>query len=169
MSSSGEYNNQMPSDTMMVEVANGIWFRVYDEFNTHIVDTIIKRAEAFDMEKIIRRYMRDYHVSLDIAEIHHRELKRFLVLSAIFDEEIGMRGAVDNLWHTFLLFTREYLEFCYLIAGTGIIIHHAPNTELAEQNIAHVDTETMPHDYLTFWRAYKYIFGVSPPADAWPQ
>jgi len=32
---------------------------------------------------------------------------------------------VDIGWHTFILYTREYAEFCHRIAGR--FIHHAPN------------------------------------------
>ncbi len=34
---------------------------------------------------------------------------------------------IDDMWHTFLLFTQDYMQFCFDYFGS--YIHHAPNTE----------------------------------------
>jgi hypothetical protein len=34
-------------------------------------------------------------------------------------------GDIDNMWHTFLLFTRDYQEFCHIYLN-GIFFHHDP-------------------------------------------
>jgi len=53
------------------------------------------------------------------------EFKRFMGLAAL-----GYRGLavpnedVDNVWHTFLLFTREYALFCR--KAVGAFVHHVP-------------------------------------------
>ncbi|MBV9959353.1 MAG: hypothetical protein JO360_13085 [Acidobacteria bacterium] len=50
----------------------------------------------------------------------------FLQLIALFPEAGPFRPAprVDDAWHVFLLYTREYMEFCERVAGK--YIHHVP-------------------------------------------
>lgn len=56
--------------------------------------------------------MMDNNISAELAATHERELKRFLAICIIYQEPIGMRGAVDELWHTFIMFTKNYASFC---------------------------------------------------------
>lgn len=85
----------------------------------------LKIANNFDTSIVLERYIQDYSVSLKTAKLHERELKKFLTLSACSSNGYGMAGPVDNYWHTFLLFTREYSEFCKSI-GSGKFLHHIP-------------------------------------------
>lgn len=47
-----------------------------------------------------------------------------LVLAKTSDSTLSPSPKVDIGWHTFLMYTREYADFCQRIAGR--IIHHAP-------------------------------------------
>src|SRR5436190_805556 len=86
----------------------------------------IKKAMEYPIPEVIARYKKDYGVSDETAKIHERELKRFLIISAenhpkgtdMFSSEI------DDLWHTFLLFTKDYEKYCKEILGG--FIHHVP-------------------------------------------
>ena len=54
---------------------------------------------------------------------------------------------IDDMWHTFLLFTRDYQAFCHTYFG--VFIHHVPTTEEAE----------LPENYeedLTRYLSYAY-------------
>lgn len=85
----------------------------------------IKKVMDYKMPHIIARYSKDYSVSAEVAKIHEVELKRFLILAADDDESLDMMSIeVDNLWHTFLLFTKEYQQFCNDMFGK--FIHHNP-------------------------------------------
>ncbi|MFF0254285.1 glycine-rich domain-containing protein [Micromonospora zamorensis] len=48
----------------------------------------------------------------------------FLGACAVTAEPIGPSALVDIGWHTFILHTRDYAEFCHRIAGR--FIHHEP-------------------------------------------
>ena len=48
----------------------------------------------------------------------------FLAAAAVTTAPIGPSNLVDIGWHTFLLHTRDYAEFCDRIAGR--FIHHEP-------------------------------------------
>lgn len=88
----------------------------------------IVQVMNYPMPHIIARYCKDYNVSLDDAKIHEIELKRFLILARKYDDGIDMFSPeVDNLWHTFLLFTKEYQQFCDDMFGK--FIHHDPVIE----------------------------------------
>ncbi|OWV05250.1 hypothetical protein B5D80_18410 [Micromonospora wenchangensis] len=48
----------------------------------------------------------------------------FLAAAAVTTTPIGPSDMVDIGWHTFLLYSRDYSEFCDRIAGR--FIHHEP-------------------------------------------
>ncbi|MGC4749018.1 glycine-rich domain-containing protein [Micromonospora sp. DT201] len=48
----------------------------------------------------------------------------FLAACAVTAQPIGPSALVDIGWHTFILHTRDYAEFCHRIAGR--FIHHQP-------------------------------------------
>ena len=125
-------------------VVGGISFCVFCIVKPHAVSKIsvassgnhtpqkridIDRAMAYPFTRILKRYQKDYGVSEEVAREHERELKRFLIVGA--ENHPGhtdmFSPAVDDLWHTFLLFTREYKYFCEEILGQ--FIHHVPKIE----------------------------------------
>lgn len=92
----------------------------------------IEQAMAYPIPEILKRYQKDYGVSEETAKLHERELKRYLILCVenlpiavpMFSPE------VDDLWHTFLLFTKDYEKYCKEILGE--FIHHVPKTHEKE-------------------------------------
>jgi len=68
------------------------------------------------MADIIQRCQKDFGYTNEDMTILEQELKRFLVLCSIkenSDATVNMYSEhVDNLWHSFILFTKEYAEFC---------------------------------------------------------
>src|SRR5438067_2420856 len=74
---------------------------------------------------VIRCYAEDYQLAEDIAERHFAELAKFLKMSATSDGSCAPSRQIDKAWHIFLLFTREYQEFCQ--GEIGSFVHHAPS------------------------------------------
>lgn len=62
----------------------------------------------------------------------------FLYLCATNNGPFVPSRFVDDGWHTFLLYTQEYFEFCNRIAGR--YIHHSPN-DRAKSSSANIDSE----------------------------
>lgn len=89
----------------------------------------IQKVMDYPIDEIIKRYRKDYRVSKKKAALHEQELKRYFILSAEYDDEPMemLSHEVDNLWHTFLLFTKEYQAFCHDMFGH--FIHHVPKIE----------------------------------------
>ena len=66
-------------------------------------------------------------------EQRFRELKKYVALLKISQEPLGMVSTkVDNLWHQFILFTKQYHDFSRQFYGK--YIHHQPNTPLTPLN-----------------------------------
>ena len=122
--------------------------------------TTVAKATAFSMEPVIRRYARVYEVPLEVAMEHELELKRYLAMCAMRPKgqgTYGVRGPVDELWHTFIIFTQLYCDFCTSVAGR--YLHHAP-TEISKADGTEKYSKTLS--------AYKEIFGESAPSHIWP-
>lgn len=118
----------------------------------------IATAAAFPMDDVVERYARDHQISTTVAAEHARELLRDLVLCAISPAvKYGMRGPVDDIWHTFIMFTSDYMEFCKRVAGR--YIHHKPETR---KRVSDRDA------YRATLRDYRATFGEEPPPHIWP-
>lgn len=126
---------------------------------------VTQLAMGFLIQPVLDRYIAERGVSRQTAGVVEREMKRYLVLRALHPK---LRfplaaGPVDELWHTFLLFTVPYHEFCHLIAG-GFIHHHpGPFVPTAEQ------IQAAQRDFDSFVQRYRSTFGDSPRPDLWPR
>jgi hypothetical protein len=124
-------------------------------------DTIAK-GMAFPMDPIVDRYMEEQRLPAEVAREHERELKRYLVMCALDPETpYGMKGPVDELWHTFITFTRDYARFCDDVAGR--FIHHVPTPPEAKG-----DPEGAA-GYERTLDTYEEIFGQEAPPEVWPR
>lgn len=87
------------------------------EFHPAILDRFVKETnEKFDI----------YICSKDVPDIVSA-FKSFLKCSVKYNGDypvIMVSSIVDELWHVFLLYSREYYNFC---ASLGKFIHHAPD------------------------------------------
>lgn len=98
----------------------------------------------FKNDKMIARYHKDYPQSKMHPEESWGELMKFIWLCRKHqadkqrlpeDKELQFNcvihaemNDIDNMWHTFLLFTRDYQQFCHDCLD-GIFFHHEPLDE----------------------------------------
>ena len=91
----------------------------------------------------IQRYQKDYPDNTLSAELAWREMLKYLWLSAKHREDLKNdpnnpdlqfdcavhheMKEMDDMWHTFILFTREYTDFGQQYFGH--YLHHAPNVD----------------------------------------
>lgn len=101
--------------------------------------TTTTATELFSLEAVltyrhpgvVKRYAKEQQVTLAEAEEVFRETLKWLYLCAggvRRDMACAMTpeiGKLDDMWHTFLLFTRDYAEFCGRFFG--FFLHHVPN------------------------------------------
>lgn len=103
----------------------------------------LQAALAYENPYLLDRYTRDYGHNRLSAEIALAELIKYLWLCEKHrqDREASPENTelhfecnmypemsdIDDIWHTFLLFTQEYQEFC--LKYLGRFIHHVPETK----------------------------------------
>lgn len=85
----------------------------------------------YENAEVVHRFSQDHRISIEDSEEIFLETKRWLWLCAtnpdvhlpLFSEA----RAIDEMWHTFLLFTRDYAAFCE--THFGKFVHHHPRTK----------------------------------------
>lgn len=91
---------------------------------------------AYRHPGVVRRYAKDHHASPEEAAELFQETCKWLYLcyrsATDMPEGIGCTMTpdiekLDGMWHTFLLFTRDYADFCERYFG--FFLHHVPNED----------------------------------------
>lgn len=114
---------------------------------------------AFPMLDIVARYTKEFPKANDSAVLHEQELKRYLFICAKYPfKGWPMVYVLDDLWHTFLIFTQDYHQFCQLSGRP--YIHHQPLKDGE-------DTSGIPAAYQEFMTLYRQEFG-EPTDSIWP-
>jgi hypothetical protein len=100
---------------------------------TTILPATLDEVLAYRHPGVIRRYAREHHVSPQQAEELFRETLKWLYLCGCATREgfacalTPELGRLDEMWHTFLLFTRPYADFCERYIG--FFLHHVPTED----------------------------------------
>ena len=141
------------------------------------IDEIVRISDAISLESVTARYAKEQVLPLEIAKDHEKEMKRFLILCALEKDGVySMRGPIDEYWHTFIVFTSLYSDYCNKIARR--FIHHFPNTEspakpkysLKQGKSTNDDHVTrLRNGYIRLLRDYEIHFEQEPPAHLWPK
>lgn len=120
-------------------------------------EQIIEEIMNYHMPDVIKRCKKDFNYTDDDMKIIEKEFKRFLVLSVVTKDHqtgVGMYSKdVDNLWHSFILFTNEYADFSNKFNGK--FIHHVPETEEVRSSEKVIE---MRKDFQAFIKNYESIF-----------
>jgi len=89
---------------------------------------------AYQNPHVVERFIKIYGVGDDEAQVLFEDVKRWLWMAnqvhtlairkpLVIDTALVV---IDEMWHNFVLFTREYTQFCDQFFGH--YMHHAPNT-----------------------------------------
>ena len=113
-------------------------------------EEMIARVMNYPIPDVIQRCKKDHGYSDEDMQILEKELKRYLVMSEVLEDNKSGTGMysedVDNLWHSFILFTKDYAAFCDTCFGK--FIHHVPGTGLMTVK-----------DFQAFVKNYANVFG----------
>lgn len=120
-----------------------------------------ERKKRFDFAPLVQRYAKEYGLNQEESQEHIDEMCRFLCLAGSTRSSYSMMGPVDHAWHTFILFTKMYSDFCNEIAGK--YIHHNPGEILTGTRDSYVG------GYNNLLADYERAFGTNPPPHIWPQ
>lgn len=128
--------------------------------------TLLERIEAhaFDppdaTQTFEHRLAKEQGWTLGFTRRAIAEYRRFAFLYAISGEPVAPSDVVDQVWHTHLLYTRNYWDiFCKQVLGRQL--HHEPAAGKAGER------ETVGDWYAHTLERYREHFG-DPPADIWP-
>jgi hypothetical protein len=88
---------------------------------------------------VVYRFQKQYGLTREAAEDIFVQVKKWLWLAnhrrlSGFDKGLSIDIPIvvlDEMWHNFVLFTKEYTDFCKQYFGH--YIHHAPATEAEER------------------------------------
>ena len=112
-----------------------------------------KKIEDYPFEQVKYRIAKEQTIPAGLINEAVEEFKKFLTVILHADGPVGMVSPeVDEVWHTFILFTRDYQDFCRDVFGR--YIHHSPNwpgTPAAEGSVEN------------FLNNYKRLFGELHP------
>ena len=106
------------------------------------------------------RLMREHGWSAAFAEQAEAEYRRFVYLATL-GRAVTPSPAVDEVWHTHLMFTRDYWGgFQALLPAP---LHHEPGTD------APGDAARLREQYLDTLALYERTFGEAALATCWPR
>lgn len=132
----------------------------------------LARVEAFQFPEAVYKFVDYYDVAEGDAELIFAEVKKWLWLAAMsmYDRSRGkpapdllITGSLfwlDEMWHTFVLFTEPYHDFCrdYL----GRFIHHRPTTRAEKmerrEQLMQESTDTLRNRADSLRRQCEYIY-----------
>lgn len=128
---------------------------------THINSALHQLHCAFP-SKVLTRFMKDFNISdYNKADRLKHEWIRYALLTKINEKPLGMFSKdVDNLWHTFLLFSKDYHAFCTNLPDPDQFLHHTPHDDAMK------DRCQRPQK-IAFLAAYQKLYGQSPDLSIW--
>src|SRR5262245_45172810 len=108
---------------------------------TTIQPVSLAEVLAYRHPGVIRRYAKEHGASLEQAEEVFVEMLKWLYLCAHSSVPCTMTPDIEKLdwmWHSFVLFTRDYAAFCDRYFG--FFLHHVP-TENEDEEEGPLDEE----------------------------
>lgn len=100
--------------------------------NSAFVDTVdaslaLDKIAAYPFLQVREKILMEESISRCLVDSAIEEFRKYLSLIAVGNDGMGMISRdVDEVWHTFILFTADYAEFCADVFGH--FIHHQPGT-----------------------------------------
>jgi hypothetical protein len=99
----------------------------------------------YENNEVVLRFARERNVSVEDASDVFLETKRWLWLCASSPgmpvNMVGDAFVIDEMWHTFLLFTRDYAEFCQTYLSE--FVHHVPKRSDEDSSLETEEAKTL--------------------------
>jgi hypothetical protein len=106
--------------------------------------TTLAHTLTYENEAVVLRFLETWEIPRAEADDLFEQTKRWLWLAATLEGTprstliiTPSTKLIDEMWHTFMLFSREYAEFCEKFFG--FFVHHrpTPRSEYLEQIARH--------------------------------
>lgn len=125
------------------------------------VEFVVGRLPDTDKARAIMKYplghvrdrvLKEGAVSEEIIDVAIAEYRKFMILFALGFGKLAMCSReVDEVWHTHILFTQDYINFCNQLIGK--YVHHMPDTS---------ETPVGADSVERFLGAYEQVHGSVP-------
>ncbi|MDP3561776.1 MAG: hypothetical protein Q8R83_06340 [Legionellaceae bacterium] len=118
-----------------------------------------EKLQQYENMAVVKRYAKTFNKDLEFSkEVFNQLLKWFYISRKCCIEKLPARitsdiNEIDNMWHTFLLFTKDYAAFCEYYFKD--FIHHTP---LSEDD--HIDTEKLKKELKRQLGIINQEFGI---------
>lgn len=90
---------------------------------------LLERVLAYEHSELVARLQRKMGLGPEEARELFRDNLRYLWLCATLRKRLAPSESIDECWHNFLLYTRDYAAFCNRFFGR--FLHHSPTPTLA--------------------------------------
>ncbi len=94
---------------------------------------LLQNLKEEELKEVVIRFAKDKSITITEASKVRDNFFQFISLTKISNNPISPPMIVDEFWHKFLIFTRQYQNFCD--KHFGHFIHHEPlSKELSKKN-----------------------------------
>ncbi len=118
--------------------------------------TSLEDVMKYENPDVVERIEKELGVTPQQAKALFDDLKRFLWLAAVTPPTTVPTPQIDEAWHRFVLYTKDYADFCNIYFGG--FLHHAPQ-RLGEKRLEHADL------FETIDAMHREFGGI--PSDNW--
>jgi len=94
--------------------------------NMKTAELSINKVLSYKNQSVVERIAKEAKVTLEEAQSIFEDTLRFLYLAAVTNKPVVPTKKIDEGWHNFIMFTRDYNEFCHEYLGH--FVHHCPVT-----------------------------------------
>ena len=127
--------------------------------NQHLQeDTSFSGVMSYQNAEVVEKLKIKLNLSPTEAGELFEDTKRYLYLCSVTGKALAPPFVIDKGWHEFLMYTKDYQEFCLNILGK--FVHHTPNPTLRPHTVLRVsDTNKIALEYFGSlsdnWRVYS--------------
>ena len=124
-------------------------------------NAVLFEALAYEAPFLVEKLVKDRFVETpEEGEALFAEVKRFLVLVASDERVIWDMYSlrIDEAWHQFVLFTRQYVDFCQRFFGR--YMHHSPSNAPESKTAPAAEASS----FARFQQRYEELFGGPLPS-----
>ncbi|HYD04029.1 MAG TPA: hypothetical protein VEC16_07070 [Alphaproteobacteria bacterium] len=142
------YFSVKPKNYENLDIIQQNYFSRLDNYSGQFIE------EKFYMEQNIEETQGIFSSKNEYKEAF-TELKKFFALTKLYGKGLAMTSPkVDEVWHQFILFTREYHSFCDEFIGR--YLHHEPNIP------SRMTKKSLDESFHNFVHSYRQTYGKIP-------
>ena len=91
---------------------------------TTVPIVLLESVMSYQHLALVARLQDKLNLPKELALELFEDMKRFLFLCGVSEEPLAPPEFIDEAWHNFILFTKDYAKFCQ--EKFGKFIHHLP-------------------------------------------